>query len=134
VFLSQVLGRTRLSAAEKELVVLRVAWRLGCAYEYSHHHHMAAELGVSAAHIDMATGDDMRGFDRRTAALLIATDELLTKRKLTTSGWAAVTEECTPDEVLELTMFVGHYVMVAMVINTVGIEPEPHFSVVERLV
>ena len=129
VFLSQLLGKTRLSAAEKELIVLRVAWRLGCAYEYAHHHHSARKLGVPAALMKAATSDDLTPYDDRTAALLRATDELLTEHKLTDAGWTAINAEVTPDEVLELCMFVGHYVMVAGIINTAGVQPESHFTV-----
>jgi AhpD family alkylhydroperoxidase len=129
VFLSRLLGKTRLSAAEKELIVLRVAWRLGCAYEYVHHHHSARQLGVPDVLIQAATADDLTPFDDRSAALLRATDELLSEHKLTDAGWTAVRAEATPDEVLELCMFVGHYVMVAGIINTAGIQPESHFAV-----
>src|SRR5205809_1022004 len=65
VFLSQLLGHTRLSGAEKELVVLRVAWRLGCAYEYAHHHHSARDIGVREAYIEAATSEDLSPFDGR---------------------------------------------------------------------
>lgn len=37
-FLSQVLKRGQIPRAEKEQVILRIAWRLGAVYEYSHHH------------------------------------------------------------------------------------------------
>ena len=79
--------------------------------------------------IQAATTDDLTAFDDRTAALLRATDELLRERKLTDAGWAAVCTKATPDEVLELCMFVGHYVMVAGIVNTAGVQPEPQFAV-----
>ncbi len=130
VFLSQLLGNnTRLNPQDKELIVLRVAWRLGCAYEYAHHHRMAVELGVPTELIKAATIDDLTLFDPRTAALLRAADELVSDHKLSDAGWAAVTEQVTPDEALELCMFVGHYVMVAGIINTAGVMPEPNFAV-----
>jgi 4-carboxymuconolactone decarboxylase len=129
IFLSQLLGKTKLTAAEKELIVLRVAWRLGCAYEYTHHHHMARQLGVSITLIDAAATDNLSTLDQRTTALLLAADELLAEHKLTGDTWAALTHQVTPDTALELCMFVGHYVMVAGIINTVGVQPEPHFAV-----
>lgn len=129
VFLSQLLGKTRLSGQEKELIVLRVAWRLGCAYEYAHHHRSAQELGVSAAHISAATTEEPSGFDARTQALLLAADELVRHNKLDDTAWAALTEHVTADTALELCMFVGHYIMVAGIINSAGVQPEPHFAV-----
>lgn len=129
VFLSQLLGRTRLPAAEKETIVLRAAWRLGCAYEYSHHHAMARESGVSPAQIDAATADDPSGVSERSTALLRATDELVRTNKLSEPKLQALRRYCNDDEILELCMFVGHYVMIAMIINTSGIQPEPNFAV-----
>jgi 4-carboxymuconolactone decarboxylase len=129
VLLSRLLGETRLSGQEKELIVLRVAWRLGCAYEYAHHHHMARELGVSTKDIQAVTAHDLSVFDHRSAALLGAADELVREHKLSDGGWAALTEYVTLDEALEVCMFVGHYVMVAGIINSAGIQPEPKFAV-----
>lgn len=132
VLVSQLLGKTRLRNTEKELIVLRVAQRLGCAYEYAHHHHMAAELGISPQRIAAATSNDPSAFDPRTAAVLSATDELIEDHGLSDAGWAALTAHIDADEALELAMFVGHYVMVAGVINTAGVQPEPRFAVRPR--
>lgn len=128
VFLSQLLGKTRLSGREKELVVLRVAWRLGCVYEYAHHHHMAAELGVPAEFITAATSEDLTAFDGRTAAVLYAADELISDHKLSEAGWVTLSRHLSADEALELCLFVGHYVMVAGLINTAGVVPEADFA------
>ena len=132
IFLSQLLGKTRLSAVEKEIVVLRVAWRLGCAYEYSHHHQMAGELGVNPDEIAAATGDNLDALSPRLAAMLTAADELVRAHKLSDNGWHILRRHCSDDEGLELCMFVGHYVMIAMIINTAGVQPEPHFAVTDR--
>lgn len=129
LLVSQLLGKTRLRKTEKELVVLRVAWRLGCVYEYAHHRRMAEALGVPAELIAAATTEDLTSFDPRTAALLKAADDVVAQHTLSGAGWARLTEVVSPDEALELVMFVGHYVMVAGVINTVGIQPEPEFAV-----
>lgn len=129
VFLSQLLGKTRLSPVEKEIVVLRTAWRLGCAYEFSHHHAMAKDLGVPPTLLDAATAGEPTDLPARLAALLRATDELVREHKLSDSELNTLRRHCSEDEILELCMFVGHYVMIAMIINTAGIQPEPNFAV-----
>src|SRR3954452_22585230 len=48
LLVGKLLKDAALPAVEKELVILRVAWRTGCLYEWSHHSHMARECGVSA--------------------------------------------------------------------------------------
>jgi len=112
--------------------VLRVAWSLGCAYEYSHHHRMATELGVAADQIAAATTNNLDAFTPGLAALLAAADELVRQHKLSDSGWQALHQHRTDEEALELCMFVGHYVMIAMIINTAGVQPEPRFAVTDR--
>lgn len=57
-------------------------------------------------------------------ALLSAADEVVRHHKLSDTGWHALRQNCNDDEALELSMFVGHCVMVAMIINT-----EPAFAV-----
>ncbi len=47
LFLSQILMKSRISRVDKERIILRVAWRVGCVYEWGHHVHMATELGVA---------------------------------------------------------------------------------------
>jgi alkylhydroperoxidase family enzyme len=130
ILVSQLLGKTRIPGAEKELVILRTAWRLGCAYEYSHHHQMACALGVSLDDIAAATSESAGDLCPRRKALLFGADVLLRQRKLDAAALEALRVHCTDDEVLELSMLVGHYVMVAMIINTAGVQPEPAFAVV----
>lgn len=129
VFVSQLLGKTRLSTPEKELVVVRVAWRLGCAYEYAHHYRSAVAANVSETHLRAATTENPTGLDPRTTALLHAADELVRHHKLDDDGWAALTTHVDADTALELCMFVGHYIMIAGIINTAGVQPEPHYAV-----
>jgi alkylhydroperoxidase family enzyme len=130
IFLSQLLARTRLAPAEKELVVLRTAWRLGCAYEYGHHHHMASELGVPPTQLAAATTENAEGLTPRLKALLLGTDVLVSEHQLDAPDLQVLRLYCTDDDVLELCMLVGHYVMIAMIINTAGVQPEPAFALV----
>ncbi|GGT54297.1 hypothetical protein GCM10010243_35790 [Streptomyces matensis] len=77
VFLSQILLKGRLPAAEKELVILRVAWRQGCVYEWSLHSPMATAAGVPEHHKRAAAAESPRFDDPRPGALVAATDEIL---------------------------------------------------------
>jgi len=130
VFLSQVLGRGRLPTREKELVVLRVAWRLGCIYEYGHHHHIAVcELNLPGAEIEAATTEGAAAADTRLGAFMTFTDELIADRVASDATWERARRWASEDELLELCVFVGHYVMMAGVLNTAGVQLEAPFSV-----
>jgi AhpD family alkylhydroperoxidase len=127
VFLLQLLKRGRLSPVERELVILRVAWRLGCVYEWGHHVHTAKRLGVTDSEIETITTDAAAGGSSRLAAFLTATDELLADRALSGETWALARRFASDDELLELCLLVGHYVMVAITLNSVGVQLEDEF-------
>ncbi len=122
VFLSQILLKGRLPVAEKELVILRVAWRRGCVYEWSLHSPMATAAGVPEHHKHAAATESPRFDDPRLHALVRATDEILATGTLTDASWSALCDHCTHDEALELCMLIGHYVMIALTLNTVGVQ------------
>ena len=127
LFLSHLLMKGRLSRVDKERVILHLAWRLGCRYEWVHHFHMAAELGLSTEQILSMAQRASTLWDERTRCLVLAADELLDKTVLTDMTWAQLRPHLNADETVELCMLVGHYVMVAMTINATGIQPEPQY-------
>lgn len=128
VFLSQLLKRGRIPQAEKEIVILRVAWRLGCVYEWGHHVEMAKRLGVSQAQIDATSAVAVEPAGGRLNAFLVVVDELIANHALSGESWDHARRYATDDELLELCLLVGHYTMGAMTINSVGIQLEPEFA------
>lgn len=120
----QLLKPGHLSAGEKELVILRVAWRLGCVYEWAHHSHMAHELGVPDADREAVASDPVVGLSPRLSVMVEAVDRLVADLRLNDDAWADASSALNDDELLELCFLVGHYVMVAMTINSVGVQLE----------
>lgn len=127
VFLSQILLRGRISPVHKELVILQVAWRVGCAYEWAHHSHLAAALGVEPTRIEAVSTADPQVDDVELQAYLDAAAILVDRGHLDADEWARVAAATSPDQALELCMLVGHYVMVAMTIKSAGVQLEPEF-------
>ncbi|WP_406434291.1 carboxymuconolactone decarboxylase family protein [Streptomyces sp. NBC_01589] len=127
VFLSQILLRGRLSQTEKELTILRVAWRMGCGYEWGHHAHMAADLGVPAAEVAAMADPTPRTPANRRDALVAIADELLASHTLSDPSWQAAGAWLNDDELLEACMVVGHYAMVAMTLNATRVQLEDEF-------
>ncbi|MGW0037711.1 carboxymuconolactone decarboxylase family protein [Gordonia sp. NPDC003376] len=127
VFLSQILLRGRISAAHKELVIVHVAWRTGCAYEWAHHAHMAGALDVTPDQIRAVSTAVPAVDDPILAQLLSAAAVLVDRGHLDEAEWTALSDATSPDRALELCLLVGHYVMVAMAITSAGIQLEPEF-------
>lgn len=58
---------------------------------------------------------------------LRAADELVADGARSDENWSLAREWASEDELLELCMLVGHYVMVAMTLNSVGVQLEDEF-------
>ncbi len=125
-FAGSLLLRGRLPRHDVEVVVLRTACNCTSAYEWVQHVPLAAKAGVPAGEI--ACVPDWRahdGFTDRQRVLLAATDELHGAHVIGGSTWQQLVAALRTDEIIELCMLVGHYEMVAMTLNSLGVEPEP---------
>ncbi len=114
-----------LARVDTELVILRVAHLADCDYEWSAHEQIAAAAGLSAEQIAaVREGGEAAVFSAYERALLGAVDELLAQRRLSAQTWASLRERHSDEQLIELLMLIGHYEMLAGVINSLGIEPE----------
>jgi len=106
----------------RELVILRVAHRRRCAYEWTHHVTLGRRVGLSDADIDAAkSGNPSDEFDR---AVLSAVDELDEKTNLSDQTWAALGERLDEQQRMDLIFTIGGYTALAMGLNTFGVEVE----------
>ncbi|HEU5150639.1 MAG TPA: carboxymuconolactone decarboxylase family protein [Iamia sp.] len=106
--------RTCLDARSFELVVMRLAWRRGSAFEWAQHWRIAVEAGVPAEHL-AALRDPREGaavFDERDHALLDAVDEIDGTGDVTDATWARLVDHLTEPELYELVAVVGTYTLV----------------------
>lgn len=110
-------------ARERELVILRVAARTGSEYEFAQHLLIGAEAGLSAEEMDRTRGslDAWAGDD---STLLHFVDEMIDSDGAEVSTWDALTERYSDGQMLELTLLVGFYRMLAGLLNVVGVEIE----------
>lgn len=124
-----------LPRAESELVILRVAHNHECTYEWRHHEHLAQRAGLSAADVDrVRTGPNAPGWSPRQSALLMAADELHENRVLGEATWQRLRQHLSETEQIELLMLIGHYAMLAMLLNSLQVEPDPPPSAPSGLV
>jgi alkylhydroperoxidase family enzyme len=123
---ASLMFRGELPRADRELVTLRVAWRCGSWYEWVQHVDLAGRAGMTADEIARAVdGTPAAGWGPRQRVLLRAADELHDHRVVTDRTWQALSDELSERQVIELCMLVGHYEMLAMTLNSLGVEPEP---------
>jgi AhpD family alkylhydroperoxidase len=120
-FAGRLMPRGRLPRADTELVILRVAHRCGCEYEWRHHERIAQRVGLSADDVARVR-DGAEGFSDRQALLLRAVDELHDTRNITDETWAGLRARLSDVELIELCMLAGHYEMLAMTLNALRVE------------
>jgi hypothetical protein len=117
---------TELPRQDVELVILRTAWNCASWYEWAQHVPLAAATGLDRSTPGrVMEGAGAEGWSRRQRALLLGTDELHELQVITDATWEVLAEELREQELLELCFLVGHYEMLAMALNSVGVEPEP---------
>jgi len=106
----------------RELAILRVAHRRGCAYEWSHHVSMAKDEGITDDQIDaVKKGEAADPFDR---AVITAVDELEEYSQMSDQTWAALGERLNDQQRMDFIFTVGCYALLAMAFNTFGVELE----------
>jgi 4-carboxymuconolactone decarboxylase len=128
LFMRWIMLKGKISKIDKERVILRAAWRMGCVYEWSHHVPRAVPLGITRDEIDSIAREESPEWTPRLNAIYRAVDELIEKKNLSDTQWKALTQHLSEDQCVELCMLVGHYIMIAITINTMGIAVEPEYN------
>jgi 4-carboxymuconolactone decarboxylase len=129
-FNTRLLLRSTLPPRLRELAILRVARRSGCAYEWAYHTKIAAKAGLSEAEIEAAgrgeTAESDEVIDRSELdrAVLEAVDELAEGCNLSDRTWGTLAAYLDERQLMDLVFTVGAYVLLAMAFNTFGVEPE----------
>lgn len=126
VFASGLMPGGRLPRRDSELVILRVAHLTGCAYERAHHEALGRAAGLGDRELAATAQEPPLDTDlsTRQLALLAATDDLHRNRRLGDTAWLALRQHLDDRDAIEFCMLVGNYEMLAMTLNTLGVEPD----------
>lgn len=120
-FASRLMPYGRLSGRERELIILRVAWLCRCRYEWGQH----IEIGLRnrLEDIDIVKASEgVKSFPEGKERVLIqACDDIIAHQQLEETTMMALKELYTDKMLIEITMLIGHYQMLAGVINSSGL-------------
>ena len=126
VFANHVLAKSTLSARDRELLILRIAWLCQSEYEWAQHAVIARLSDIDAAEIDrVRLGPDDSAWSPHDAALLRAADELHAQAKISDATWSELAKTHDEAQLLDLIFTVGQYNLVAMFLNSAGVELDP---------
>jgi alkylhydroperoxidase family enzyme len=121
-----LLRASSLDDRQRELMVLRVAWRTRARYEWVQHVRMAARCAITADEIAAIARDlDAGVWTPLEAALLAATDELLDDYVISDATWSRLAAHLDEQQLTEVCFVVGAYTCLAMLFNSVGLELDP---------
>jgi alkylhydroperoxidase family enzyme len=115
----------KLPARERELAILRVGWLCQSEYEWGQHVPIGKRAGLTDDEIArIPKGAKAEGWSELDATILRATDELHQDACIGDATWARLAQELDEKQLIELVMSVGHYHLVSMALNTLGVQRE----------
>ena len=124
-FAGTLLARSHLSDRERELVILRVAWRCAAGYEWGQHVAIAREAGLTDDEISLVAEPTVgAAWPDSEAALLAAVDELHDDHCITDATWGRLADGRDDEQLIEITMLAGSYAMLAGTLNSLGVQLE----------
>jgi uncharacterized protein YceH (UPF0502 family) len=115
----------KLPARERELAILRVGWLCQSEYEWGQHVPIGKRAGLTDEEIARIPGGPRaQGWSDLDSAILRATDELHEDSCIGDLTWERLSREYDEKQLIELVMVVGHYHLVSMALNTLGVQRE----------
>jgi 4-carboxymuconolactone decarboxylase len=115
-------AQSTLDPKDRELLILRVAWRTRSGYEWHQHRRMGGEEGLTAAQLEAVPGGpDAAVWSDRERALLSAVDEMLDRHAVGDETWDRLAAAYEPSQLLELLFVIGGYLCLATVLNSIGL-------------
>ncbi len=115
----------RLPRVDSELVILRVAHNCASAYEWRHHERLGRSAGLTPEQVALVReGPSASAWSDRQRLLLRAADELHQERTISGALWDELAARLPEPELIELCMLIGHYEMLAMTLNALGVQPD----------
>jgi alkylhydroperoxidase family enzyme len=106
---------------ERELLIIRTASLCGSSYELHHHVRLGSEVGLTDHELAALTSEVSEAWSRRDRLLLAAVDQLQANHTIDDATWRALSALLTTEQLIELPMLVGHYVLLAGTLNSLDV-------------
>jgi alkylhydroperoxidase family enzyme len=118
-----LLWSSALDDRQRELMVLRVAFRTRSEYEWVQHVLLADRFGITADDIDAIAHDGTAdAWTPLEHALVAATDQLLDRQCIDDATWSVLAGALDERQLVELVFVVGSYACLAMAFNSFGLQ------------
>ena len=121
-----VLIETKLTARQRELIVLRVAWRYGSEHQWTHHVLSGRKIGMTDAEFSALEQAGLSCiWNADDQALVSAVDQLCDCGQIDDATWAVLAAGNDQHTLMDMLYAVGLFTMNAWAFNAMGIQLEP---------
>jgi alkylhydroperoxidase family enzyme len=121
--LMQLLENNKFDTRLRELMIMRIGWVTGSAYEWTQHWRVATTAGIPPE--DVLAVRDWQNSDRLTAAdkaILTATDECLAGKSISDAAWDDVAKHVTdPAHQVEFVIAMGNWMSFSLLFRNLRI-------------
>lgn len=118
-----------LSPRQKELVILRVAWRYNSPYQWAHHVHSGRQIGMTDAEFAALQQEGPAAcWSAQEQAMLDATDQLCARGRVDDATWAILSAAMDRHQLMDFLYSVGFFTMNAWAFGAMGIQLELGFE------
>lgn len=131
MFAKNIMPYGELDRRDTELVILRVAWNCRSRYEWGQHVDIGIRAGVTTEDImRIPQGPTAPGWEPRLQALMKACDEFHVERMIAEDTWQTLEQHFSARLLIEVMMLIGHYEMLAGVLNSSGLQLDSRLEIV----
>jgi 4-carboxymuconolactone decarboxylase len=123
-FTGKLLLAGKLPPRDRELLILRTAWRCACDYEWGQHREIAQGTGLRIDEIDRVPDEYDAIWSAADRTLFSAADELVRDHRITSETWGQLADRYDDQQLIELALCIGAYTMVAGFLNSLEVEPD----------
>jgi alkylhydroperoxidase family enzyme len=121
--LMQLLENNKFDTRLRELMIMRIGWVTGSAYEWTQHWRVATTAGIPPE--DILAVRDWQNSERLTPAdkaILAASDECLAGKSLSDAAWSEVAKYVTESgQQVEFVVAMGNWIMFSLLFRTLRI-------------
>lgn len=114
--------RSTLSRETREIAILRVAWIRRSRYEWAQHLKIARRAGVTDDTITAIRSGKRPGI---AGLIIAAVDELTESSQISDDTYAALSEEFSEKQLIDLIFLIGTYSTLSMAFNTFRVPLDP---------
>lgn len=119
-----LLRKPAIGHRERELMLLRVAWRTRAEYEWVHHVRQAEHYGLDAADVQGVIDGRCGQWSALECDLVAAADQLLDHYRIDDATWQRLAVHLDDRQLVELPFIVGTYTCLAMAFNSWNLQLE----------